>query len=320
MADVMKTAESAPQRVHFLLIPEFSLIALSAILEPLRVANRFGGNLYEWVLVGEQQGPVPASNGIMIQTTLGIDEVDGVDTLLVCASFNPRKYLNPAIRAWLRKLERERATLGAVDTGLYFLADAGLVGKEKVTLHWEQIPCYSEDYPGANISSELFEISPRRMYCSGGTAGIDMMLCKIMLEHGRQLALAISEQFLVSRIRTASEHQRLEVATRHNVFNKRLTMAILQMENHLENPISIDDVATLTHISRRQLERLFKSAFGETPTAFYLGLRLKRARTLLRETDLSITDASVATGFDSVSYFSRTYRNFFGQTPRSERQ
>lgn len=320
MGEATKNADALPQRVHFLLMPEFSFMALAAVLEPLRVANRFGGNLYEWILVGEQKGPVVASNGILVQATYGIDEVDQAETVLVCASFNPRKYLNPTIRAWLKRLDRQGATLGAVDTGIYSLADAGLVGKEKVTLHWEQIPCYSEEYPGANLSSELFEMSPRRMYCSGGTAGIDMMLHKIMQEHGRQLALSISEQFLLSRIRTPSEHQRLEVAMRHNVFNKRLTTAIMQMENNIENPISIDDVAAITHISRRQLERLFKTAFSETPTSFYLGLRLKRARALLRETDLSITEISVATGFDSVSYFSRTYRTFFKQTPRSERE
>lgn len=308
-----------PQRVHFLLIPEFSFIALAAILEPLRVANRFGGALYEWTLVAEQPGPVLASNGIQVQATHGLADVDGADTVLVCASFNPRRYLSPAIRGWLRRLDSQGATLGAVDTGLYFLADAGLVGRDKVTLHWEQIPCYSEDYPGAHISNELFELSPRRMYCSGGTASIDMMLHLIMREHGRQLALAISEQFLLSRIRTASEHQRLEVAMRHQVFNKRLTLAILQMEQHIENPISIDDVAAGAHISRRQLERLFKTSFGATPSGFYLDLRLQRARSLLKETDLSVTEVSVATGFESVSYFSRTYRSVFKQTPSRAR-
>jgi len=313
-------AVPTPQRLYFLLVPEFSFIAFAAIVEPLRVANRFGGReLYEWILVGRHKGPVKASNGISVETTCGIDEIDTAEMVLVCAGFNPRKYLDPAIRSWLRHLDRQGTTLGTVDTGIYFLADAGLVGQEKLTMHWEQIPMYSEDYPSARVSNELFEITPRRMYCSGGTAGIDMMLHKIMQEHGRELAPAISEQFLLSRIRTASEHQRLEVAARHNVFNKRLSMAIMQMENNIENPIGIDELAAAVHISRRQMERLFKASFGQSPIVFYLGLRLKRARALLRETDLSITDVSVATGFDSVSYFSRAYRNFFNQTPSSER-
>ncbi|MEP6588268.1 MAG: GlxA family transcriptional regulator [Polaromonas sp.] len=309
-----------PEKIHFLLIPEFSMIALSSILEPLRIANRFGGSLYEWILVGESMEPVHASNGVAIQVSMSIDQVEEATLVFVCSSFNPKCYLSPAIRSWLRKLDRQGVTLGALDTGIYFLSDAGLVGKEKVTLHWEQIPCYLEEYPNASISTELFEVAPHRMYCAGGTAGIDMMLYKIMQEHDQRLALNISEQLLLSRIRTHSEHQRLEISKRHNIFNKRLATAIMHMENNIEAPLSIDVLAASTHISCRQLERLFKSSFNETPTNFYLRLRLNRAKSLLRETDLSIAEISIATGFDLVSYFSRAYRNLFKQTPKSERK
>lgn len=309
-----------PEKIHFLLIPEFSMIALSSTLEPLRIANRFGDSLYEWVLVGATMEPVYASNGVAIQVSTSIDQVQEATLVFVCSAFNPKHYLSAAIQAWLRKLDQQDATLGSLDTGIYFLADAGLIGKEKVTLHWEQIPCYLEEYPGANISTELFEVAPRRMYCAGGTAGIDMMLCKIMQEHDQRLALKISEQLLLSRIRTPSEHQRLEISKRYSIFNKRLAIAIMHMENNIETPLSIDVLAASTHISCRQLERLFKSNFNETPTNFYLGLRLNRAQTLLRETDLSITEVSIATGFDLVSYFSRAYRNLFNQTPKSERK
>ena len=295
------------------------MISLASILEPMRIANRFGGALYEWVLVGEKMGAVLASNGVPIQVSQSIDQIDKVTLVFVCSSFNPNDYLSPAIRSWLKKLDQQQVTLGALDTGIYFLADAGLIGDEKVTLHWEQIPSFVEDYPNASISSELFEVSERRMYCAGGTAGIDMMLYKIMEEHDQQLSITISEQLLLSRIRSQSEHQRLEICKRHNVFNKRLATAILQMENHIENPLSVDELAAQTHISARQLERLFKSSFDETPTHFYLRLRLDRARSLLRETDLSITEISVATGFNLISYFSRAYRNHFKQTPKSER-
>lgn len=310
----------SPQRIHFLLIPEFSMIALSAVLEPLRVANRFGGDLYEWVLVGKEKGMVPASNGALFQTSSSIHDISQADLVLVCSSFNPRHYQSAQISNWLKQLNHQGSTLGAIDTGIYFLAYSGLVGKEKVTLHWEQLPCFLEEFPDSDISNELFEISPRRMYCCGGTAGTDMMLYKIAMEHGYPLALRISEQFMLSRIREPSEPQRLGVGLRHHIFNKRLASAIAYMENHIENRTNIDDIARKAHISRRQMERLFQTSFGKTPSSFYLELRLKRAQMLLRETNRSITEISVATGFDSVSYFSRSYREFFRQTPRSERE
>ncbi len=308
------------QKIHFLLVPEFSMIALSSALEPLRVANRFGGALYEWVLVAEQKGLVAASNGVAIQATHDISEVSDASHVIVCSSFNPKKYRSDALRSWLRMLDRKGAVLGAFDTGIYYLADAGLVGKEKLTLHWEQIPYFHEEYPHANISVELFEISDRRMYCAGGTACLDMMLHKIAKDHDEKLAIEISEQFLLSRIRHTTELQRLKVARRHNVYSKRLSVAIMLMETHIENLLSVDEVAASAHISTRQLERLFKTCLGDTPSNFYLKLRLKHAQGLLKETDMSITEISIATGFELISYFSRAYRNQFNKPPSSERK
>src|ERR1700712_3710133 len=91
------------------------------------------------------------------------------------------------------------------------------------------------------------------------------------------------------------------------------------MEQHMEEPLSPDALAEEIGVTRRQLERLFCSALKDTPTHFYLGLRLARARELLQQTDMSITTVCVACGFESPSHFSRTYRTRFGSSPRQDR-
>ncbi len=307
------------QKIYFLLIPEFSMLALTATIDPLRVANRFQKGLYEWILVAETLGPVHASNGIPLYATATLDEVTEPHIVFICSSFNPKRYISPTIRGWLRELDTRGVTLGTMDTGLYFLADSGLIGKEKTTLHWEGIPAFKEDYPNVVVTSELYEVSPRRLYCSGGTAGLDMMLHKIMQEHDPSLAVIISEALLQERIRPPSEQQRLNTAKRHNIHNKRLSIAVALMEENIEHPINIESIAKNTHISIRQLTRLFSVYLNDSPNSFYLKIRLNRARTLLRETDLSITEIGVATGFQFLSYFSRAYRNHFNKTPKQER-
>ena len=87
----------------------------------------------------------------------------------------------------------------------------------------------------------------------------------------------------------------------------------------MEEPLSPDELAESISVTRRQLERLFCSAMKDTPTHFYLGLRLTRARELLQQTDMSIMAVCVACGFESPSHFSRTYRARFGTSPRHDR-
>ena len=107
--------------------------------------------------------------------------------VFVVAGYDPLEHYTPEVAAWLRRLDQFGATLGAVDTGCFVLAECGLLDREPVTLHWEAIPAFQESYPGLQVTQELFEIG-RRITCAGGTASLDMMLNLIGREHGSELA------------------------------------------------------------------------------------------------------------------------------------
>jgi transcriptional regulator GlxA family with amidase domain len=96
--------------------------------------------------------------------------------------------------------------------------------------------------------------------------------------------------------------------------------AILLMESNIEDPLSIDELAQLVGISRRQIERLFKSNVGVTPARYYMEHRLTHARQLIQQSNLSIFEVSVACGFVSSAHFSRTYHRFFGKSPIDTRR
>lgn len=318
------TSLPAPDQIAFLLLPEFSVMGFASLLEPLRVANRFRADhsaeaLYRWRILSVDGAPVIASNGMSINAEAAFDSVQQVDTLFIVAGFNPLSYYSAAIGGWLRCLERAGATLGAIDTGCFLLAEAGLLQQQKVTLHWEAMSSFKERYPALNVTQELFEREARRLTCAGGTAGIDMMLDWIARQHGAELAMAVSEQFVLGKIRQQSDHQRMQVSVRYGVHNQKTTQVISLMENNLEEPLSTDQLATSIGVTRRQLERLFSSHLHETPTRFYLGLRLERARQLLQQTEMAVTAICVACGFESPSYFSRAYRERFRLSPKDDR-
>jgi len=79
-------------------------------------------------------------------------------------------------------------------------------------------------------------------------------------------------------------------------------------------------VAELVKVTKRQLERLFRLHLNDTPSNFYLRPRLEKARQLLRQTDMSVLEVSIACGFESPSYFTRSYRAKYERCPREDRR
>lgn len=308
-------------RLGFLLIPEFSMLAFTSAVEPLRMANRLSGQeLYRWVILSVDGQPVTASNGLHILPDHAINEIVPLAGLLVCGGTNVRHACDKRILSWLRKLAERKVVLGGLCTGSYLLAQAGLLNGYRCTIHWENLASIREEFPQLIISSELFEIDRDRYTCAGGTAPLDMILHDISKRHGAELANAISEQFLCERIRTSHDRQRMPLRLRLGTSKPKLVEAVSLMEANLEEPMTLDELAHHVGLSRRQLERLFQKHLNCVPTRYYLELRLARARQLLLQTSMSIVDVALACGFVSAPHFSKCYRDFFGVPPRDERR
>ena len=310
-----------PRRIGFFLAPHFSMMAFSSAVEPLRVANLISQReLYRWQVFSRDGAPVAASNGMMVPAGGSIGAVPRVATMLVCASHAPEDTMDRATLAWLRRMPVAGITLGALDTGAWFLAHAGLLDGHRATVHWEWQDAFAEKFPEVDVRNSLFEIDRGRLTCAGGTAALDMMLHLIGHDVGHGLAVAIAEQFIHERIRPADDTQRMPLGRRLGVMDAKLEAVIAAMEGSLEEPLRSAELAAIAGVSERQLERLFRRRLGCTPTQHYLDLRLRRARVLLGQTRLPVREVALACGFASPAHFSRAYRGQFGQPPRDERR
>ncbi len=310
-----------PERFGFLLLPEYSTISLASVLEPLRAANRLSGRtLYEWSVITPDGKALVSSSGVCILPDMGLDGVERLNALVVIAGMHPERYCDKPILNLLRRLARQGCQLGAISTGSYLLAKAGLLDGYRCTIHWEHMAGFQEAFPNLDVTDELFEIDRNRFTCSGGTAAMDLVLSLIGLDHGRDLATAVAEQFIHERIRDRHDPQRMALRARVGVSHPKLLRVIELMEASLEEPLPRSDLARQTGLSTRQLERLFRKYLGRTPTRYYLELRLQKARSLLMQTSMSVLDVALACGFVSASHFSKCYREYYAKTPRQERQ
>ena len=295
------------------------MMGFVSALEPLRVANRFKKDAYQWKILSWDGQAVQASNGMSLNVDGSLREATAIETLFVVAGFNPLQYYHRELGDCLRQWERSGATLGALDTGAFLLAQARLLQGHTVTLHWEAQLAFQERYPTIEVTDELYEWGDKRISCAGGTAAMDMMLALIGKAHGLELAATVSEQFVHGPMRSPSEHQRTQLTARYGVHNKKLVQVIQAMETHLEDLLSAHDLASGIGVTRRQMERLFQTHLGTSPAQFYWVLRMDRARQLLEQTEMGVMAVGLACGFGASSHFSRAYKQRFGVSPTHDR-
>jgi AraC family transcriptional regulator, glycine betaine-responsive activator len=311
---------SLPQSIALVLVPEFTMMPVTSAIEPLRLANRLADKqLYKWTLHSLDGQPVAASNGILTMVNGDLETVPHDAAIIVCGGLNIQHHTDKRLLSWLRKTSRRGVDIGAVCTGAHVLAEAGLLDGYKCTIHWENLPGFTEAFPDIDITGGLFEIDEDRFSSAGGTTALDLMLSLITSQHGPDMAAQVAENILHSPIRHHSENQRLSLPARIGARHPKLVSIIEKMEDNLEDPLSPSLLAKQAGLSTRQLERLFRRYLDRSPKRYYLELRLKKARSLLLQTDMSVINVALACGFSSPSHFSKCYRAFYGRTPYRER-
>lgn len=308
--------EDKPQTFVFMPVEGMSMLSLASAIEPLRSANRLTGReLYRW-RAGSLHGQVMrASNGIPLMPEVLEDILEGADVLLVVGGARADMPDERSYHSVLRNAVRSRIIVGALSTGTQLLAAAGLLDGYRCTIHWENIPAFREDFPDIECTDKLFEIDRDRITCGGGAAAFDLMLHLISERHGPELTRAIANQFHHDRIRQSEDEQRGSARSVLAHAPASLRKAITLMTEHLEDTLSIAQIAASVGLSVRQLERLYNRYLGVGPARHYVELRLEKARDLLLYSDRSVTEIAVAVGFTSTSHFAHWFRKTFGMRP-----
>ena len=301
------------------MIDGYPIIPFSCVVDSMRGANRLSGKeLYRWEYFAPDEEAVTASCGITVPTQ-PLSSASDLTTLFIVAPNTAQHFDHAGTLKILQSLDRQGVNLGSASSGSFILARAGLLNDCRCTIHWENIPVFKELYPQVEVAFTLYEINERRMTCSGGTAALDMMLKLIENDYGRPLVQQISQQFQHDRIRTEIDSQQMADRIDLAMSAPKLIDVINLMENNIEVPLPLPAIAKKCQLSLRQIERLFHKYRGLTPSQYYLSLRLMHAKQLLLNTNRSVIDISIATGFETQSYFTACYRKHFGSSPRNHR-
>jgi len=307
--------DAAAQQIDLLLFDDFSGHCLANTVEPLRAANTLAGRqIYRWRFLTLDGAPATSSAGMEVNPHDKLARCQG-DMLIAMPSYRYRPLATETAKKSLRAAATRYAVMAGFDAGAWLLAAAGLLEQRRATIHWEELAGFTEDFPEVHAQRLRHVQDGNRITCTGALAAFDLMMELIGQAHGQALRLEVAALFMSPEVTEA------EPATpaRGSARSRSVARALALMQANIEAPLSVMEIARQIGRNRKDLEQRMKAQLGATPQAIYRHLRLIQARKLVLETDLSIAEIALRSGYEDPSAMTRAYRAEFGVPPRQMR-
>jgi transcriptional regulator GlxA family with amidase domain len=303
-------------RVTLLVLPESSMMSLASVLDTMRVANRLAGReLFEWKIATLNGKPARLTCDLLVEPDTRLEAGSGGDVLIIIASFNQQQHAGPVHLKLIKRLARNFSLVGGIEAGSWILARCGLLEQRTATTHREDLEDFATHFPGIDLKPDRFVIDGKLFTTGGASPTFDFMLYLIRRRYGYPLAMEVSSVFIYDGARSATDIQPLVSLGMLESDEPRVAAAIHVMEQHIDDTLSITQVAAQVELSVRMLEYLFKQALDLSPAAYYRRLRLQTARRMVVDTRLNLQEIAIRTGFNSLSSFSRRFKIHYQQTP-----
>jgi transcriptional regulator GlxA family with amidase domain len=304
--------------IALLVLPQASILEVASALDPLRNANRqLGRQAFRWRIVSPDGGPVPLTCGLSLPSDGALAAAEGAQALIVIAGYRlDQSATRPLIRD-LRRMAPRFALVGGVDAAPWVMARAGLLDGYRATVHWEDLEDLAAAHPEIDVVPDRFVIDRNRVTIGGAAPAQDFMLHLIGARHGPALARQVALSFLTT---PRPGHQPQTAPDPDPTLDPRVAAAVQRMEVLLDAPEPVAATAAAVGLSSRRLETLFRQAFGTTPGAHALTLRLTAARRMMTDTRHPLAEVALRTGFSSPATLSRAFRHAFGHPPGALRR
>lgn len=309
-----------------MLCPNFTLMAFSGFIDILRLCaddrDRSRQIRCQWTVLGATTEPVRASCGVLIAPWETFRDPRGFDYIVVVGGLLDDSHtVDPRLAAYLRHAASLKITLIGVCTGSFVLVRAKLMSGHRCCVHWSHYHDFLQEFEDVRpVIDEIFVDEGNRITCAGGAAVIDLAAYLVSRHHGSIVAMKGIRQIMLEWARPPKHLQMPLISEVFEVADPRIRRAIQYMEDNLESPTKVREVAVLVNLSVRQLDRKFRDAFGLSPAAFFRRIKVQRAEWLLAHTRRTITQIAFDCGFADSSHLSRVFKQTYAAQPRTFRR
>ena len=262
--------------------------------------------------------PIQCLNKVLIQPHCSIESVQETDLIIIATATCIEQILQsgPGLVPWICRQYDRGAHVASICTGVFLLAETGLLDGKSATLHWGFTEMFRRKYPGVNLKQDRMFLDLGRLYCSGGVnAGMDLSLYLVEKFCGRQTAVQTAKAMVLDLGREMqTPYSSYLFPVEHG--DRLVVKAQKWIEQHYTQSIDYDGLAVKFRLSRRSLERRFKQATGLTPLGYLQQLRVESAKRLLEEGSRSFNEITNLVGYEDIPFFRKVFMKLTGLRPK----
>lgn len=265
---------------------------------------------------------ITTKSGVEITCPTKVDELEGpIDTLIVAGFSIRNQETGKRFCQWLKKAYPKMRRIGSVCVGTYALAEAGILHGKQATTHWEFSQDFQRRYPDIKVDTNPFYTRDGNVYTSGGVAsGIDLALALVEEDYGRDVALAAARKLVLFLKRTGYQSQFSTLLQVHSMENSIAGKLQPWMMQHLQDDLSVEELAVHSNMSLRNFNRIFLKETGMTPGKFVEKLRIEMARKYLEDSDMSMEQIAEKCGLGGIVSMRRTFMRHMMVSPSDYRR
>lgn len=307
--------------IHVAILPfnstELSLLALPMdILNATSVlwAHLFQGEIkprFSVHVVTENGKPVQFHHSISVTPHCSLSQAKEMDLLIITSGHDPMDSFadhQPTIHE-ITKAYNAGVHIAAVCSGVFLLAETGLLDNRKATTHWGLAPQFKDRYPRVLLEPEEKLTEQDNLICScGADAGINLSLHLIGKYFGAQAATRCEQALSLDPVHQKRGHG-----------NERIAKAQSWIEAHCHKELHVKAMAEMLAMSRRTFERQFKAATGDSPGKYLQQVRIEKAKRLLESEDDSFEHITLQVGYEDPSTFRKIFQRNTGLAPSTYR-
>ncbi|MXM65053.1 helix-turn-helix domain-containing protein [Streptomyces sp. HUCO-GS316] len=270
-----------------------------------------------------QDGAV-SGTGLSLRTSYGLDDLADADTVIVPSvpdsCVDEGTPLPPDLITALRGAYDAGARMVSLCTGAFALAEAGLLDGRRATAHWMHTAQLAERYPKVHVDDSVLYVDDGDVLTSAGlTAGLDLCLHLVRRDLGAHVANQLARRMVVPAHRPGGQAQFIDLSV-PETDDQGLAPVLEWARAHLDQPLTVDELARRAAMSPRTFYRRLRAATGTTPLRWLLEQRLGRARMLLESTDLPVEKVGELSGLGTANNLRHHFLKQGGVSPSDYRR
>lgn len=278
-----------------------------------------GRPAYRVRVCAAEPGPVAANGSLHVSVAHGLDAVDDADTVMVTGT-GARDDIDPRVLDALRRAHARGARTASICTGAFVLAAAGLLDGRPATTFWARTEEFARRHPKVTLRPDVLFVDDGDILTSAGlSAGLDLCLHLIRLDHGAATANTAARLLVAAPVRPGGQAQFIAAPLPPDNGTTSLAATRAWALERLHEPLDRNALAAHANVSVRTLTRRFTAETGTTPLQWLLHQRLDRARQLLETTDLPVPRIAELSGLATPDSLRHHLTRHTGLTPTTYR-